>query len=419
MLLELASEPDERALESALGALLRHHDALRIRFTRAGRQWRARNAPPGTAAVLQCRNLSGEPDSEQLTQMQQTADSIHKGFDLSAGPLFTAVLFRRPAGQVPFLFLAAHHLIVDGVSWRILLDDLDTAYQQATRGEPIDLGPKTTSFRDWAARLSDFVSAGELDHEAGYWAGIAQAPAELPAAHEPAAEDAPAAAVPVSLNASDTDALLRSAPGAYRTAINDVLLAAFAWALCRWTGRPRACIDLEGHGREEDLLDGVDLSRTVGWFTTVYPVALEVPAADEPDWRALVKSVRRQLRAIPGNGIGFGALRYLGSPAIRDRLTAESAEPPVAFNYLGQWDTRPTGGHGGLYQAAHGSFGQENDPASHGPHLLEVVGAAAGGQLEFAWHYRTDVHDRATVQAVAQDFTRALQEIAQDCRETI
>ena len=174
-------------------------------------------------------------------------------------------------------------------------------------------------------------------------------------------------------------------------------------------------VDLEGHGRD-DFLDGVDLSRTVGWFTTVYPVALDVPP--DADWRTLVKSVRRQLRVIPGHGIGYGALRYLGSAAVRDRLRASGPEPQVAFNYLGQWDTRPARAHGGLYQGLHGSLGQDHDPADRGPYLLEVVGAVQGGQLEFSFYYQPGVHHLATVQAVAQDFTDALRRIAQDCEKT-
>jgi non-ribosomal peptide synthase protein (TIGR01720 family) len=219
----------------------------------------------------------------------------------------------------------------------------------------------------------------------------------------------------VLLSTEDTDALLRAAPTAYRTRINDVLLAALALTLSRWTGRNNVSIDLEGHGRE-DVLEGIDVSRTVGWFTSVFPISLDVATTDESNWRDLVKSVRRQLRAIPGNGFGFGALRYLGSPAARERLSVSGPSPQIAFNYLGQWDARSQDEDRSLYWAAHSSIGQENDPSDQGEHLLEVVGAVNGGQLGFSWYYRPDLHDRSTIEAVSRDFADALQRIAEDCR---
>jgi non-ribosomal peptide synthase protein (TIGR01720 family) len=302
------------------------------------------------------------------------------------------------------------------VSWRILLDDLDVAYRQAVDRIPVDLGPATTSFPDWAEQLGSHVAAGKLDGELEHWSEVLGSCAPLPVDHAPADLASPEATVHARLSAEETDALLRAAPATYRTRINDVLLAALAWALCRWTGTSRACIDLEGHGRE-DLLDGVDLSRTVGWFTTVFPVTLEVPGQDQPGWRALIKSVRRQLRAVPGNGIGFGALRYLGSAAARDRLSA-SPGPQIAFNYLGQFDARSADAGGGLGRAVLGPLGQDHDPSDHDPHLLQVMGATQVGRLEFTWSYRPDVHDKSTVERIAREFTDALRHIARECLET-
>ena len=190
-----------------------------------------------------------------------------------------------------------------------------------------------------------------------------------------------------------------------------------AWALSRRTGRGRVSINLEGHGREE-VLDGVDLSHTVGWFTSIFPVALDIAASDEPNWRDLIKSVRRQLRAIPGNGFGFGALRYLGSPVTREQLSANEQGPQIAFNYLGQWDARSQDEERSLYWATHSSIGQERDPAERNGHLLEVVGEVSNGQLRFSWYYGTDLQ-YATVQTVADDFVDALRRIARDCREVM
>ncbi|WP_206795720.1 non-ribosomal peptide synthase/polyketide synthase [Amycolatopsis sp. MtRt-6] len=409
MLVEPADGLDVAALERALTAVWTHHDALRMRFTHTEDGWQQHNAGVEPVPVLRREDLTAVPEAERAAALERIADDVHAGFDLTKGPLLAAVLVTADPAWRPRLFLAAHHVVVDAVSWRILLDDLDTAYRQAARDVPIDLGPRTTSFRDWAQRLRDHVRAGGFDDELGYWTGLPAA-GELPVDHDGGGTGT--AEVTVALDAHDTDALLRSAPAAYRTRVNDVLLTALAWALARWTGRPDVAIALEGHGRE-DVLDGVDLNRTVGWFTTLFPVALSMKDIEDTDWRTLVKSVRKQLRAVPGNGFGYGALRHLGEPAVRERLAGRT--PQISFNYLGQWD-----GAGGtttaesLYAAVRGSLGRDHDPAEHHPHLLDLVGAVQDGELVFSLIYQPGRHDRATAEALAGDFAAALRQIAAD-----
>ncbi|MGI5499875.1 non-ribosomal peptide synthase/polyketide synthase [Lentzea sp. CA-135723] len=408
MLLELGSDVDEGALETALAAVVAHHDALRMRFVHEDDQWRQHNAPVGQGVVLERHDLTSIGEQERHVHLVKIADEAHAGFDLAAGPLYRVVLFH--ADKAPLLFLTVHHLVVDGVSWRILLDDLDTAYRQAARGETVDLGAKSTSFRDWADGLARHVAGGALDHEVDHWASALDV-APLPADHEQPVPGTPAAEVRVVLDASDTDALLHDAPTAYRTRINDVLLAALALALARFTGQRTVSLDMEGHGREDVL--GADLSRTVGWFTTLYPVRLTLPDDGAP-WRDLVKTVRRQLRTVPGNGFGFGALRYLGTPEVRNRLTAPG--PQIAFNYLGQSGSTADDAGDGLYRTVLDPVGQDGDPTDRGPHLLEVVGGVAAGELRFTWHYQPDRHEEATVRRVAEHFLDALRGIAADCR---
>ncbi|MEV7600679.1 non-ribosomal peptide synthase/polyketide synthase [Kitasatospora sp. NPDC089797] len=423
-LLELGPDPDHTALRAALDALLDHHDALRMRFTHDGSGWRQFNPPPArTEDLLVRHDLTGHSAESAEAALTKAADELHSGFDLARGPLLRAALFTGEPDRPPLLLLVAHHLVIDAVSWRVLRDDLETAYQQARRGGPIALGERGTSFRDWAQRLAGHVVEGGLDHELAYWEQAVAVPAELPGLSGGPADPAAGGGtgtVTVELDEADTEALLRAAPAAYRTRVNDVLLAALALALARWTGRQRVRLDLEGHGRE-DLLEGVDLSRTVGWFTTVFPVGLDVPAPEQlgpdRDWRALVKSVRRQLRAVPGNGLGFGALRTFGPPEVRARLTA-GAPGQVVFNYLGQWDARPQTPGDGLVRAELGSCGQDHDPGDGGSHLLEVVGAAQHGRLAFTWHHRPAVHDPAAVRRVAEEFAEALRQIARHARHS-
>ncbi|MFQ6142325.1 non-ribosomal peptide synthase/polyketide synthase [Streptomyces seoulensis] len=416
-LLELGTAPDPEALRRALDALLDHHDALRMRFTHEADGWRQFDPPPaGAYDVLTRHDLTGLDEQAADAAMATAADDLHASFDLAHGPHLRAALFTG-TGRPAYLLLIAHHLVVDAVSWRILRDDLETAYHQTVQGQNIDLGERGTSFRDWSRGLAAHVAEGGLDHELPHWEEAVQAgpaPADPPAG----ADTATTAVVAVELDEDDTAALLRHAPTAYRTRVNDVLLAALALALARWTGHDRVRLDLEGHGRE-DLLDGVDLSRTVGWFTTVHPVALQVTAPDDlgpdRDWRGLVKSVRRQLRAVPGNGLGYGALRTFGPPETRRRL-GDGAHSQVVFNYLGQWDARPETADGGLVRTEHGSFGQDHDPRDPGSHLVEVVGAVQNGRLAFTWHHRPGIHDTPSVRRAAEDFAEALRRLARHAR---
>ena len=190
-----------------------------------------------------------------------------------------------------------------------LLDDLTTAYAQLA-GAAVDLGPKTTSFRDWALRLAARAQAGGFNGELDYWTRTISAPPPPSCRSDGDGPNTIAStrSVTVALSPGETRALLQDVPGVYRTQINDVLLAALGRVLARWTGGERVLIDLEGHGREQDLLAGSDLSRTVGWFTTIFPVAISMPPGG---WDAALKSVKEQLRAVPHRGPGYGALRYL------------------------------------------------------------------------------------------------------------
>jgi amino acid adenylation domain-containing protein/non-ribosomal peptide synthase protein (TIGR01720 family) len=398
---ELGAEPDLDALSTALDALMSHHDALRLRFHRHEAGWHQHHAPHESTDVLAAHEMA-TPDDPAVAEL---ADAVHAGFDLAEGPLLRAVLYRFADGSHPRLLLVAHHLVVDGVSWRILLDDLDTAYHQALRGETVDLGAKSTSWQRWSRSLGELVATSGLDHELAYWSTV-DGDGEIPVDRCGTVGSAAVAAVGVELDIEDTAALLRAAPTAYRTRVNDVLLAALAWALTRWTGRDRMAVSLEGHGRE-DVLDDVDLSRTVGWFTTLFPVVLIVP---DGDWRSVVRAVRKQLRTVPGNGFGYGALRYLGT------LKPAGPPPRLSFNYLGQFDSRAEDEDNSLFGTTLPALGADHDPVDAGDHLVDVVGEVADGRLSFAWHYRPDRHDRATIEAVAADFAAALRGIAKDAR---
>jgi amino acid adenylation domain-containing protein/non-ribosomal peptide synthase protein (TIGR01720 family) len=374
--LELAGGVDPEVLRQALAALVEHHDALRSRFARVNGRWQHRVLAEDVVHLSVVDSAFSESEVRKA----------QNGMSLTTGPLLHAVLFTGS------LFIAAHHTVIDGVSWRIVLEDLALAYKQLAGGQPVDLGRKTSPYREWAQKLAEHVEAGALDHELEHWRAVPDVP--IPADGHGSNTVASAETMTTRLTRQQTEVLLRQVPGRYRTQINDILLGALAVAVSRWSGHGEVVVDVEGHGRE-DLFDDVDLSRTVGWFTTIYPVALRVPAGP-PDWRALSRAVKTQLRAVPGKGLGYGALRYLGGHPLGEHRGAQ-----ISFNYLGQWDDSSSGGE--LFGRQLPSAGDDHAPAEARSHLIDVVGAVHGGELELTWIYSTQVHSAATIRKLADD----------------
>ncbi|WP_172381755.1 non-ribosomal peptide synthetase [Streptomyces sp. MNP-20] len=396
----LAGDTDETALRAALAAVHDHHDALRLRYpAHADGARRQYGTAPGAPVHLEVHDLPGEVPAALV-------DDLCAGFDLDTGPLLKAALCRSGDERRPVLVLAAHHLVVDAVSWHLILEDLDTAYRALRAGNPPDLGPKTTSFQAWARRLAAHTEAGAFDGELDHWRNVPDGlalPTDLAGANTAASEES----VTVGLDAEETRRLLQDVPGVYRTRVNDVLLYALGRVLARWTGRDRVAVTLEGHGREE-LFDDVDLSRTVGWFTSVFPVALDVPR--DADTATALKSVKEGLRAVPHGGIGYGALRHL-HPTAGEGLPAL---PQISFNYLGQQDRNPTGD---LLHAPHGDLTGGMDTAADRPHLLDVIGRVTDKRLEFTWSYSRDVHRGDTVARLAAELTDELRALVRHCAE--
>ncbi|MFE7467008.1 condensation domain-containing protein, partial [Streptomyces sp. NPDC057499] len=403
----LPGNTDLDALRAAVGALVARHDALRSTFVQgADGTWTGRIAPDiDLDAVLTVHPLPADGTEEAWHEAVVTAQA---GIDLAAGPLVRAVVGTGPDGDAPArLLITAHHLVIDGVSWRILLADLATAYAQAVAGVVPDLGPRTSSVRDWADRLTAYVREGGFDDQTAYWRSVAETatvdlPLDMPTGSNKVADQA---AVSMFLAPEETHALLHQVPGRYRTQINDVLLAALARTLKGWTGRDGTAVNLEGHGREE-LFDDVDLTRTVGWFTAMYPVALELPAGG--DWAGIMRAVKRQLRAIPDRGVGYGALRHLAeTPDLVPAL-----DPLISFNYLGQFGTASGTGDGLLDQSA-AVGGQEHGPEQERNHLIDVVAAVDDGRFVVTWYYSAAVHHEETIAALAEAFVAGLRDVAQ------
>jgi len=407
-------------LKGAVGALLRHHDALRLRFRPAGEGagegWQAHYAEvSGEAVPLTMHDLSGVAMAEQRGEIERLAAAAQASLDLSAGPLLRVHYYKlgldESGAERGRLLMVIHHLAVDIVSWGILLEQFQQGYKQLENGaEEVQLPAKTTSYQQWAEVLQEYAQSPHLLAQLDYWLDdkrreVTPLPTDFSYEENLASTTRH---LSINLNIEETRKLVFEVSKAGNVQVNEVLLTVLAETLSQWTGDKHVLIDVEGHGREETVGE-VDLTSTVGWFTTLHPVLLTLE--DNAPWEERLRMVTNQLRAVPKRGIGYGVLRYLsGKKEIVDRLES-LPQPEVLFNYgrfvQGQEQER-------LRQGAL-QFGPA--PESEGPlysararrtHLLEVNASIDGQQLYVRWSFSDRRHERATVERLAQQFLNGL-----------
>ncbi|MDZ8134764.1 MAG: amino acid adenylation domain-containing protein [Nostoc sp. DedQUE04] len=418
VLLEVPADLKPEILEQALQQLLLHHDALRLRFIQEGESWLQTNADADGTVTLTCVDLSAMSatgrsaiaSQEKQAALETTANRLQASLNLSQ-QLMQAALFNFGAEQPARLLIVVHHLAVDGVSWRILVEDLFNAYQQLNRGETIQLPAKTSSFKEWSHRLVEYSNSEALAAEIDFWLAQSSGSTSLPVDYTQAVNTVVSSAqVSVSLDEEQTRALLQEVPAVYNTQINDVLLTALVQSFAQWTGESSLLVDVEGHGREELFAD-IDLSRTVGWFTCLFPIKLELAAI--ADAGKTLKSIKEQLRPCQKRGINYGILSYLSpNSAIRHQL-ATVPQAQVSFNYLGQFDQLSESGSWKLTQE---SAGAEQSKLGDRTHLLEVNALVASGKLQLNWTYSQNIHQQSTIEALAAGFINALTDIINHCQ---
>ena len=416
------AEPVERELlEDALGALIEHHDALRLRARRSSAGWRLSIAEPAGitesgAVPLEEVDLSALAADELDARVEQEATRVQASLDLDAGPVLRAALLRCGAAGDRIL-IVIHHLAVDVVSWGALLDDLARALEQRRSGEAVRLPPKTTSIQEWARRLRQHAASADVAREARFWLDqpwerVRPLPRDVADG-----ENAVGSLERVSLALDEelTRAVLHEIPGAFNATPEDVLLAALALSLASETGSELVCFDLEGHGRDA-WSDDLDVSRTVGWFTTIHPVLLDVSEGVGTDASPgkLLHSVKEQLRAVPGKGVAFGLARYLAPDAALSRELAALPAADVVFNYLGRLDRMIA--KQGAWTASISGVGLSRSPRGERTHLLEVTAGVLGGWLQINFDTSRNVHGEETARHLADSYRSALEAFAEAAR---
>ena len=394
MLLYCSERIREDGLKVVLDKIILHHDALRMVYRMTADGWIQENRGALDAEVLELVEGLDE------TGYKLHCDRIQSGMDLSSGPLFKVCLFRMPAEDR--LLLVAHHLVVDGVSWRILFDDLSQLYHQCLAGETLQLPLKTDSFAYWQSVQLEFAKSEQLKQEEAYWSRMENsAVPALPL-------DYPGGTNQIShfrwqsfqLDKATTDRLLTECYKSYRTEINDILVTALSLSLREMFGMEKVLLGMEGHGRE-NISSDVDVTRTVGWFTTMYPVLLDMSNKGIVHDLIAVKEI---LHRVPNKGIGYGILRYLSGKDYH-------LQPEIKFNYLGDFSAAATGEDDTLFRFSGNYHGPDYPDNMELEMLLNLDGMIVEGTLRLSMGYSTEQYKVATIERLMAIYERTLRDL--------
>ncbi len=410
VMIELRQKISPSIVRQALAYILKHHDSLRLRFDATDHGWRQQYGSESANDVFIHVDLSLVPMSQQARLIEKLTPQAQASLNISSGPLMRTVYFDRGSAHHPLLLMVVHHLAIDGVSWRILFEDFQSLSHQIMNKQEGALPGKTTSFRYWAKRLTELAQSDQLRAEASFWLKTIKKPVvQLPKNNpEGLNTEAFTQKIVVSLNEPDTQDLLQRVVKIYHAQIDEILLTALARSLARQAGGSRVLIGLEGHGRE-DIFQDVDLSRTIGWFTTQYPVLIDLTDANDID--SAIKTTKEQLRQIPHHGLGFGLLRYLANDSNLRQQLSLLPHPEIVFNYLGQF-----GDQTGLFAPSELSTGPMRNPNEHRPYLIDINGGIHERQLRLEWTYSKDIFAPSTIERLANEFIQELRAIIGHCR---
>jgi amino acid adenylation domain-containing protein/non-ribosomal peptide synthase protein (TIGR01720 family) len=405
VLLRACPRFEENPLRAALSAVWENHDALRLLYIPNKNGFVQQYADPAPAPAFEFLDLStGENGPEA---MEAHADRLQASMNLSEGPLMKCAMYRLK--DADRLLIAIHHLVTDGVSWRILLEDLTAAYQHAAEGKPIQVPPKTASFGTWADMIYKYARQTDLSKESAYWRDITacQLPS-LPWDMTPGDNlMRHAGTVSANLSVEETGILLTAAHHAYNTRAEDLLLTGLLLAFKNWTGQDRLLVLLEGHGREP--LINADVSRTVGWFTSMYPVLLSLPPLSDDPGR-VIKQVKETLRKVPNRGLGYGILRYI----VRDESLSRGSRPDICFNYLGQFDEVAETNWFSLESM---SPGQTVSPSHKRVHALDINAMVLNKQLNLFLTYDGTRFQVSAMQKLLEFYSAELRNLLKHCQK--
>lgn len=394
---------DDRLLENIpaiIDVLVKHHDSLRLNYNRTNGELFYNNDLLQTVSLVQTYDLTLYSPEEQDQRLAQLMIDFKAGFKIETGILFKAGIFDLGSRGKKVL-ITAHHLLVDGISWRIILEDLNRIIDQLITGAEIILPLKTHSLKDWSAHLEDYRK-NEAKNEAAFWDQVAKEEFSFPVDFNSGDDQlANCATLTFHLNPTETGQLLRGSENGFGVKTDELLIAALVRTIGDFTGKKGVVLELEGHGRE-DIFDDVDITRTVGWFTCLYPVALNIPGTEIPEQ---LKAIKEQLRNIPNHGIGYGLLKA--------DLEKESSQKqkPIRFNFLGDFNMTFENQH---FTCSYQDAAKDSNPSNQLTALLDINAMIIADELRVSLTYSKDKFKAATINDFLAKFKADLKKVI-DC----
>jgi non-ribosomal peptide synthase protein (TIGR01720 family) len=411
LLLKVDDILDIDILKSTVLRLLEHHDALRIKaaYDKKLNEYRQIFSDEINQNVFEYYEINGLDD--QRTKIEEICSAVQSSLDLERGEIIKIAYIRINNKEGRLLFVI-HHIAVDGVSWRILIEDFQTIYTQLLRKSDIIIPAKTTSFKDWSKNLKTYLNSEKIDEELEYWLNISKdINKHLPVDYNNGLNDERSSKnIEIELSAEETEHLTKDVHSKYNTKINDILLTALIRSYAGWTGKRSLTINMENHGRDLPI-DGVDVSRTVGWFTSIYPCHLDLRKTVDPG--DAIKNIKEQLRLIPNNGNKYGLLRFLLNDMDRVNQLKVFDDIGVTFNYLGQTDNLSK--VESLFSIAAENKGNERDENNLRESLIDITGIISGGKMRLSFSFSNNIFNESTITEWAKLYIKELKDLIIHC----
>ncbi|MGE7092947.1 amino acid adenylation domain-containing protein [Lysinibacillus sp. NPDC048646] len=406
---------DKKHLEIALQRVINNHDAFRIRFKKADEGHKQYYKETKEKFTLQSLDMSNVNKDKQETIFAKKTLELQEDIDIYNGPLIKCIYFKRNTKEKDLLFVTAHHLIMDGISWRVFTEDLISEYNNLKEGMAPTL-LKTSTFKKWAEYLKEYAQSAQIKKEANYWLeGLTGKSGYIPTDYNKNNTRESADMISKVMSAKSTKILLSEVHKKYNTQINDILITALTSVMRNWTKNSNVLINLEGHGRENQSTF-TDISRTIGWFTSIFPLEISTKGSFDNDLGAAIKSVKEQLRRVPQKGWSYGLARYLLEDEKVQNALNSKQKAEISFNYMGRFSNGTNEN-----SITPSKYHVNSDRTNLGlrEHLIEINCSVQDDQLIMNWTYSKNKHSFETIDKIASHYIDILEKLISHCKNKL